>query len=89
MSKDTITKLTHRLNRIQGQIGAIKKILATDYEEQDCIEVLRLVKAVNNATKKFGEAYVSEHLSYCIRNDTPREQIEEGLQEVITSAFSL
>ncbi len=89
MSKDTITRLTHRLNRIQGQIGAIKKILATDYEEQDCIEVLRLVKAVNNATKKFGEAYVSEHLSYCIRTDIPRDQIEEGLQEVITSAFSL
>lgn len=89
MSKDTITKLTHRLNRIQGQIGAIKKILSTDYEEQDCIEVLRLVKAVNNATKSFGEAYVSEHLSYCIRNDMPKEQIEEGLQEVITSAFSL
>lgn len=89
MSKDTTTKLIHRLNRIQGQIGAIKKILGTDFEQQDCVEVLRLVKAVNNATKKFGEAYVSEHLSYCIRNDVPRDQIEEGLQEVITSAFSL
>lgn len=89
MAKDTATKLTHRLNRIQGQIGAIKKILATDYEEQDCIEVLRLVKAVNNATKKFGEAYVSEHLRYCIRNDVPKDKIEEGLQEVITAAFSL
>ncbi len=89
MSKDTTTKLIHRLNRIQGQIGAIKKILGTDFEQQDCVEVLRLVKAVNNATKKFGEAYVSEHLSYCIRNDVPKDQIEEGLQEVITSAFSL
>jgi len=89
MAKDTVTQLTHRLNRIQGQIGAIKKILATDFEEQDCIEVLRLVKAVNNASKKFGEAYVSEHLKYCIRNDVPKEQIEENLQEVITSAFSL
>lgn len=89
MSKDPITKLTHRLNRIQGQVGAIKRILATDYEAQDCMEVLRLVKAVNNATKKFGEAYVSEHLSHCIRNDVPKEKIEEGLQEVITSAFSL
>lgn len=89
MSKDTTTRLIHRLNRIQGQIGAIKKILGTDFEQQDCVEVLRLVKAVNNATKKFGEAYVSEHLSQCIRNDVPKAQIEEGLQEVITSAFSL
>ncbi len=89
MPKDTTTKLIHRLNRIQGQIGAIKKILATDYEDQDCIEVLRLVKAANNATKKFGEAYVSEHLTYCLRNDMPKEEMEAGLQEVIASAFSL
>ncbi len=89
MPKDPQIKLIHRLNRIQGQIGAIKKILATDYEEQDCVEVLRLVKAVNNATKKFGEAYVSDHLRYCVRQDVPKEKIEEGLQEIISSAFSL
>ncbi len=89
MPKDTKTRLVHRLNRIQGQIGAIKKILDTDYEDQDCAEVLRLVKAVNNATKKFGEAYVSDHLSYCVRQDVPKEKIEEGLQEIVSSAFSL
>ena len=34
MSKDSTTKLIHRLNRIQGQIGAIKKILGSDFEQR-------------------------------------------------------
>lgn len=86
--KDSKTQLIHRLNRAQGQIEALKKIVNSD-QEQDCLETLRLIKAVNNALKKFGEAYVSEHLDQCIRNDVPKQQMQEGLQEVITSAFSL
>lgn len=80
--------LIHRLNRAQGQIQAIKKLLEAN-EAKDCVKVLRLIKASNNAMKKFGEAYVATHLTECIRNDVPKEQMEEGLQEVISSAFSL
>lgn len=86
--KDAKTQLIHRLNRAQGQIEALKKIVNSD-QEQDCLETLRLIKAVNNALKKFGEAYVSEHLDQCIRKDVPKQQMQDGLQEVITSAFSL
>ena len=49
--KDTKTQLTHRLNRAQGQIEALKRIVNSD-QEQDCLETLRLIKAVNNALKK-------------------------------------
>lgn len=86
--KDAKIKLIHRLNRAQGQIEALKKMVNSD-KEQDCVETLRLIKAVNNALKKFGEVYVSEHLHECIRQDVPKDQLEEGLQEVISSAFSL
>lgn len=81
-------QLIHRLNRIQGQIEAIRKRLVNQ-EEMDCVETLRLVKAANNALKKFGEAYVTAHLHECFsKNVTPRE-LEAGLQEVVTSAFYL
>lgn len=81
-------QLIHRLNRIQGQVEAIRKRLENQ-EPMDCVETLRLVKAANNALKKFGEAYVTEHLKDCIRKDVPRDQIEKGLQEVVASAFYL
>lgn len=55
-------ELIHRLNRIQGQIEAVKKSIKID-DEKDCVKTLRLIKAANNALKKFGEAYVIMHLA--------------------------
>jgi len=81
-------QLIHRLNRVQGQIEAIRKRLINE-EPMDCVETLRLVKAANNALKKFGEAYVTHHLKECVRNDVSREELEQGLQDVISSAFYL
>ena len=85
---DANTELIHRLNRAQGQIEAIKKSLATG-TEKDCLKTLRLLKAANNALKKFGEAYVAQHLHECIRSGASAEDMEKGLQEVVYSAFSL
>lgn len=82
------TELIHRLNRAQGQIEAIKKNLLAG-EKKDCLKTLRLLKAANNALKKFGEAYVAQHLSECLRNQTSPEEMEKGLQEVVYSAFTL
>lgn len=81
-------ELIHRLNRAQGQIEAIKKSLAAD-DPKDCVKTLRLLKAANNALKKFGEAYVAQHLHECIRSNVSSEDMEKGLQEVVYSAFSL
>lgn len=81
-------QLIHRLNRVQGQIEAIRKRLVNQ-DPMDCIETLRLIKAANNALKKFGEAYVSAHLKECVKNDLPRETLEANLQEVVASAFYL
>lgn len=81
-------QLIHRLNRVQGQIEAIRKRLVNQ-DPMDCIETLRLIKAANNALKKFGEAYVSAHLKECVKNELPREALEANLQEVVASAFYL
>lgn len=87
-ANETEKQLVHRLNRVQGQIEAIRKRLINN-EPMDCVETLRLIKAANNALKKFGEAYVSAHLKDCVRNDVSREELEQGLQEVVASAFYL
>ena len=82
------TELVHRLNRAIGQLEAIKRSLQ-DTEEKDCIKTLRLLKAANNAIKKFGEAYVNSHLSECIVKGKSPQDMEKGLKDVINSAFSM
>ena len=80
--------LINRLNRAQGQIEAIKKILESP-DNSDCLKTMQLLKAANNALKKFGEAYVERHLSDCLHRGVPERELESNLKEVISSAFSL
>ncbi len=79
--------LIHRLNRAQGQIEAIKRLL--EDENPDCMKTIQLLKASNNALKKFGEAFVGRHLSECLQRGVPRRELEDNLKEVVSSAFSL
>jgi DNA-binding FrmR family transcriptional regulator len=84
----TDAELIHRLNRAQGQIEAIKKSIQNE-SEKDCVRTIRLVKAANNALKKFAEAYVSRHMEQCMAESVPRKEMEQGLKETLSSAFSL
>ncbi len=81
------SNLIHRLNRIQGQIEAIKKMI-TDEEKRDCMNTLRLLKAANNAMKKFGEAYVNMHINECISDNISVKNVEKDIKEVISSVFN-
>lgn len=80
--------LLHRLNRAQGQIEAIKRSLNDD-GEKNCLETLRLIKASQNALKKFAEIYITDHLEDCLEKEVSQDEIHKGLQLVISSAFSL
>lgn len=88
--KNTIEnkELIHRLNRVIGQLESIKRNLQTE-EEMDCVQTIRLLKAANNAIKKFGEAYVNQHLNSCIVKGVSPQEIEKGLKDVIGSAFNM
>ena len=81
-------QLIHRLSRIQGQLEAIKKILETE-GNKDCLRTIRLVKAANNALKKFGEAYINTHMDECLTNNPNPKNVEKDVREIITSVFTL
>lgn len=82
------TDLVSRLSRIQGQLESIKKSLELD-SEMECVKTMHLIKAANNALKKFGEAYVSNHMDECMSGRTPKKNIEKELKSVIEAAFTL
>ena len=67
--------LTNRLNRIEGQVRGIKKMLEND---DYCTDILTQVSAVQSALNSFAKEILEEHVKTCVVND-----IKEGNEEVI------
>ncbi len=85
---ETNRRLVHRINRIQGQLEAIKKGLEKN-ESKDCTRTMQLLKAANHAMKKFGEAYIAEHMAECLSRGKAPDEMEKEMKAVISSAFSM
>ena len=84
----TQNDLINRLSRVQGQIEAIKKNIVSG-DDKDCLKTMQLLKAVNNAIKKFGEAYVTHHFDECLTTKTPKQNIEKEIKDIINATFTL
>ncbi|MBQ2310683.1 MAG: metal-sensing transcriptional repressor, partial [Erysipelotrichales bacterium] len=65
--------LKNRLNRIEGQIRGIQKMLD---EEAYCPDILIQVSAVNSALNSFSKELLSEHIRHCVLHD-----IKDGKEE--------
>ncbi|MCS6984836.1 MAG: metal-sensitive transcriptional regulator [Leptospiraceae bacterium] len=78
-------ELVHRLNRIIGQVEAIKKNLEKD--GGDCLETVLLTKAAIQALKKFAQAYLEESVRRC-SSEGQKEEFTQKMQEIIKSLFA-
>ena len=65
-SDEELKALINRLNRIEGQIRGIKKMVETDTY---CTDILIQVSAVNAALNAFNKELLSEHIRTCVAND--------------------
>lgn len=68
-------KLTHRLNRIEGQIRGIRKMIEKDAY---CADILIQSAAVNAAVNAFNKELLASHIKGCVARD-----IRNGNDEVI------
>ena len=57
------TKLLNRLNRIQGHVGGITRMVQDD---RYCIDILTQISAVRAALAKVETELLKTHLSHCI-----------------------
>jgi DNA-binding FrmR family transcriptional regulator len=90
--KESKTKSQHlvfRLNRVIGQLETLKKELNKDPLDQDCVKTFNQLKASINGLKSFGEAYMSEHLEECLKQEVEIKEIMEKLKPVMNSIFKL
>ena len=68
-------KLIHRLNRIEGQIRGIRKMVEKDAY---CADILVQSAAVNAAVNAFNKELLASHIKGCVARD-----ILNGNDEVI------
>jgi DNA-binding FrmR family transcriptional regulator len=63
MEKSHDKKLLDRLNRIEGQVRGISKMVA---DGRYCIDVLTQIQAVKAALSRVETTMLQEHLGHCI-----------------------
>jgi CsoR family transcriptional regulator, copper-sensing transcriptional repressor len=76
-SKDDILK---RLNRIEGQVKGIQRMIE---EEKTCVDILTQVAAIRAAINKVGGLILEKHSKECMRNSLNSENKEQVLDELI------
>ena len=73
--------INNRLNRIEGQIMGIKRMIQNDAY---CTDVLIQLSAVENATKSLSNHILENHLYSCVSRD-----LENGNLDVIDELINL
>ena len=80
-SEEEMKDLIHRLNRIEGQVRGIKKMLEADAY---CTDILTQVAAANAALKGFGQVLLEKHINSCVVQD-----IKDGKEDTIEELMAI
>jgi len=80
-SKEEYMYLIHRLNRIEGQIRGIKKMVE---KSAYCTDILIQSSAVTAAISAFNRELLANHIKSCVAND-----IKDGKDETIEELISI
>ena len=72
--------LIKRLNKIEGQVRGIKKMVE---EERYCVDILTQVSAVQSALNSFNKELLTSHINTCVV-----DKIREGNDEVVDELCS-
>ena len=69
------TDLIHRLNRIEGQVRGVRRMVENDAY---CVDILTQVSAITAALNSFNKVLLASHIRTCVADD-----IRAGNDEVI------
>jgi len=80
---ETRKKLLARLRRIEGQVGAVRRMLE---EDQYCVDILLQISAVQGALGKAGEVLLGTHVETCVAKafeSGSKAERDESIQELM------
>lgn len=84
-SEKEFKDLVNRLNRIEGQIRGIKRMVESDTY---CTDILIQVSAVNAALNSFNKVLLANHIRTCVADDI-RAGKEETIDELVVTLQKL
>lgn len=84
-SENEYTSLINRLNRIEGQVRGVKKMVETDAY---CTDILVQVSAITAALNAFNRELLANHIKTCVADDI-RKGNDETIDELVTTLSRL
>ena len=78
-SEEEIKDLITRLNRVEGQIRGIRKMVEEDVY---CVDVLTQVCAAKNSLNSFTKVLLGNHIKTCVADDI-RSGSDEKTEELV------
>lgn len=65
MRKDSKVSLQKRLNRIEGQVRGVSKMVE---EDRYCIDIVTQISAVRAALRRVEEEVLRDHVAHCVEH---------------------
>ena len=78
-SEDEIKDMITRLNRIEGQIRGIRKMIE---EDAYCVDILTQVSAAKCSLNSFSKVLLGNHIKTCVADDI-RNGSDEKTEELV------
>jgi len=78
-------RLLHRLNRIEGQVRGVRKMVESDTY---CTDILVQVGAINSALNAFNRELLADHIRTCVSEDIKNGK-DETIEELVMTLQKL
>lgn len=82
---DDHPKLIARINRIEGQVRGLKKMVE---ENRDCLHVLKQIAAASGALRSLGAVILEDHLKGCVATAIQTQGNESELISEVVQIFN-
>ncbi len=75
------TKHLGKLNRVTGQVEAVKRMIN---DKRYCVDIMTQIKAARNALKAIELSILEKHMESCLEQcDSDKEIRKEKIEEII------
>lgn len=84
-SKEEFKSLVHRLNRIEGQVRGVRKMVESDAY---CTDILVQVSAISAALNAFNRELLANHIRTCVADDLKQDKTD-SVEELVQTLQKL
>ena len=79
MQKETKAAIQKRLNRIEGQVRGLSRMVE---EDRYCIDIVTQISAVRAALRRAEEEILRDHVSHCVEHAISRGNKQEQRKKI-------